>query len=546
MKAISSHQLNFNIKHRMKIFINLIALSLFLIQHNSTIAQSKPDIDKIDDAVVIVKIFDFQGQFVGHGSGFIIDSIGTVVTNYHVVKDAYFMKVSIERSGNKADYEVKEILEGDEVKDLAKISINNPAKIVFPYLRMAKKYPSKGDDCWAIGTPADPMYMNTVSKGIISNIEMSSTPIMLQTNAEFTHGSSGGALINSSGEVIGVTHSGDNSEDGARASINFAIWIGELSNLAKIQKKTLIDPKSVPSQISFYTKNPNIGIVYLYVDNYFVGSFKQFFQDNAIPNCGDDGTITRYLYSGKHNYQVYYAHSREWYSGSITIKPGECEIFCINGPTNQSDNENSNSISYALGITMAETLRKSGIYNYDQDLVIKAFADHLAGLGAMDVATADKIYKEEVRKMAEQKSLAVKKAGEEFLAANKNKKGVLVTSTGLQYLTTQEGTGVKPDANDKVTVHYTGTLIDGTVFDSSVQRGTPATFGLNQVIPGWTEGLQLMKEGGKTTFYIPSELAYGSRNQAKIPANSVLIFEVELIKVEPVEGTVAPPAPGKK
>ncbi len=204
------------------------------------------------------------------------------------------------------------------------------------------------------------------------------------------------------------------------------------------------------------------------------------------------------------------------------------------------------SVSYALGVTLAETLKKSGITDYDAKLVQKAISAHLAEKAVIDAATADKIYKEEVRKMAEQKSLAVKKAGEEFLAANKNKKGVLVTSTGLQYLTTLEGTGVKPDANDKVTVHYTGTLIDGTVFDSSVQRGTPATFGLNQVIPGWTEGLQLMKEGGKTTFYIPSELAYGSRNQAKIPANSTLIFEVELIKVEPVEGSVAPPAPGKK
>jgi FKBP-type peptidyl-prolyl cis-trans isomerase len=211
------------------------------------------------------------------------------------------------------------------------------------------------------------------------------------------------------------------------------------------------------------------------------------------------------------------------------------------------------SVSYALGITMAETLKKSGISEYNEDLLKKAISEHLAGKGTFDAATADKIYKEEAKKIADKKLIETKKAGEEFLANNKKSKLVQSTPSGLQYKHTQEGTGAMPDGNDKVTVHYHGTLIDGTVFDSSVQRGTPATFGLNQVIPGWTEGLQYMKEGGKTTFYIPSELAYGSRTQNKIPGNSTLIFEVELIKVEPVEGTgtpkpgaPAPAAPTKK
>jgi FKBP-type peptidyl-prolyl cis-trans isomerase FklB len=211
------------------------------------------------------------------------------------------------------------------------------------------------------------------------------------------------------------------------------------------------------------------------------------------------------------------------------------------------------SISYALGITMAETLKKSGIADYNEDLIKKAISEHLAGKGTFDAATADKIYREETKKIADKKLIETKKAGEAFLAENKKNKQVQTTASGLQYKHTQEGTGAMPDGNDKVTVHYHGTLIDGTVFDSSVQRGTPATFGLNQVIPGWTEGLQYMKEGGKTTFYIPSELAYGSRNQNKIPGNSALIFEVELIKVEPVEGTgtskpgaPAPVSPAKK
>jgi len=206
----------------------------------------------------------------------------------------------------------------------------------------------------------------------------------------------------------------------------------------------------------------------------------------------------------------------------------------------QSFKTRKDSVSYALGITMAETLKRSGISEYNEDLVKKAISEHLAGKAAFDAATADKIYKEESKKIADQKAVANKKAGEAFLAENKKKKDVQTTASGLQYKHTQEGSGAQPDGNDKVTVHYHGTLIDGTVFDSSVQRGTPASFGLNQVISGWTEGLQLMKEGGKTTFYIPSDLAYGSRSQNKIPGNSTLIFEVELIKVEPVEGTSAP------
>lgn len=122
--------------------------------------------------------------------------------------------------------------------------------------------------------------------------------------------------------------------------------------------------------------------------------------------------------------------------------------------------------------------------------------------------------------------------GEAFLAENKTKEGVKTTDSGLQYLVLKEGTGtVHPKATDKVTVHYHGTLIDGTVFDSSVERGETIQFGLNQVIKGWTEGLQLMVEGEKARFFIPADLAYGNRAIGKIPAGSVLIFDVELFKI---------------
>ena len=125
-----------------------------------------------------------------------------------------------------------------------------------------------------------------------------------------------------------------------------------------------------------------------------------------------------------------------------------------------------------------------------------------------------------------------KEENEAFLAENKLKEGVITTESGLQYEVLKEGKGAKPTAEDKVKVHYHGTLIDGTVFDSSVERGEPITFGLNQVIPGWTEGLQLMTVGSKYRFYIPQELGYGNRQAGKIPPYSTLIFEVELLGIE--------------
>ena len=125
-----------------------------------------------------------------------------------------------------------------------------------------------------------------------------------------------------------------------------------------------------------------------------------------------------------------------------------------------------------------------------------------------------------------------KEEGEKFLAENKTKEGVITTESGLQYQVITEGTGVKPTAEDRVKVHYTGTLLDGTKFDSSVDRGEPAEFGVSQVIKGWTEGLQIMPAGSKYIFWIPSELAYGERGAGQdIKPNSVLKFEVELLEV---------------
>lgn len=209
---------------------------------------------------------------------------------------------------------------------------------------------------------------------------------------------------------------------------------------------------------------------------------------------------------------------------------------CKNSGKSAAKLENgTDSLSYALGVSIATNLSQSGLNDVNYEVFLKGIQEHMDSTGQMDVEAAETFIRTEMQKMAEMKSENNKKAGEDFLAANKSKPGIQTTASGLQYKITQEGTGAQPDANDKVTVHYHGTTIEGKVFDSSVERGQPATFGLNQVIPGWTEGLQLLKEGGKATLYIPQELAYGARATGPIEGYSTLIFEVELIKVEPVQ-----------
>lgn len=197
-------------------------------------------------------------------------------------------------------------------------------------------------------------------------------------------------------------------------------------------------------------------------------------------------------------------------------------------------------VSYALGLGIGHQLKAMG----GEKLVIDDFAaaikDVIAGNETLiDMKEAQVIVntflaqvEAEQEKIREEQGAQFKIAGEQFLADNAKKAGVTVTASGLQYEVLTEGTGKSPKATDSVKCHYEGRLIDGTVFDSSYQRGTPATFPLNGVIAGWTEGLQLMKEGAKFRFYIPFNLAYGSNGAgASIPPYSALIFDVELIEV---------------
>lgn len=190
-------------------------------------------------------------------------------------------------------------------------------------------------------------------------------------------------------------------------------------------------------------------------------------------------------------------------------------------------------LSYAWGIAMGRQLQGMGMTNLNVDDFRDGLKATLEGADlALSPEEAQKLIQDYLNDLQKKAEDAAKAAGNAFLEENKKKAEVKETPSGLQYVVEKEGEGAQPTAEDEVTVHYTGKLLDGTVFDSSVNRGEPATFPLNRVIPGWTEGVQLMKEGAKYTFFIPSDLAYGPQGiPGAIPPHSTLIFDVELIKV---------------
>ncbi|RKW58742.1 MAG: FKBP-type peptidyl-prolyl cis-trans isomerase [Prevotella sp.] len=198
-------------------------------------------------------------------------------------------------------------------------------------------------------------------------------------------------------------------------------------------------------------------------------------------------------------------------------------------------------LSYALGLGIGRQLSQMGAADLNIDDFAQAVKDMIDGKEPQ-VATAeaqqiveDFFRKQEERQRAEaaEKYKGAKSEGEKYLSENAKKEGVVTLPSGLQYQVLKEGNGKSPKATDKVVCHYEGMLIDGTMFDSSVQRGEPATFPLNGVIAGWTEGLQLMKEGAKYRFFIPYQLGYGERGAgASIPPFATLVFDVELIEVK--------------
>jgi FKBP-type peptidyl-prolyl cis-trans isomerase FklB len=204
-----------------------------------------------------------------------------------------------------------------------------------------------------------------------------------------------------------------------------------------------------------------------------------------------------------------------------------------------SFSSNKEKISYIIGRDMAANFKKQGI-EVDPEIFLQGFKEALSGaeskLNPEEVQAAMMALQQEMqsRQSAGQGAMAEtnKQEGEAFLAENKNREGVTTLPSGLQYMVLQDGNGASPGPTDKVTTHYHGTLIDGTVFDSSYERGQPATFPVNGVISGWTEALQRMQEGAKWRLFLPANLAYGAQGAGEdIGPNATLIFDVELISV---------------
>ena len=225
-------------------------------------------------------------------------------------------------------------------------------------------------------------------------------------------------------------------------------------------------------------------------------------------------------------------------------------VSCSNGQFQQKSSlaTEVDSVSYALGLDMANKI-KENFDDMDQGLFVQGFKNGMDSTNLL-IESKDinnilrtffqKKQQERMKEMQEEQAKKAevefgdnKKAGEEFLAENKTKDGVQTTESGLQYIVLKEGEGEAPTASSRVKVHYHGTLTDGTVFDSSVERGEPSEFGVGQVIKGWTEGLQLMRPGAKYKFFIPQDLAYGAQQRGQyIKPFSALVFEVELLEVK--------------
>jgi FKBP-type peptidyl-prolyl cis-trans isomerase FklB len=197
--------------------------------------------------------------------------------------------------------------------------------------------------------------------------------------------------------------------------------------------------------------------------------------------------------------------------------------------------EELNNVSYAIGLSVASSLKEQNLDQLDPTVLSNAIKDVFENKTPKFTPNeAQDIIQNYLKELSEKQFAKNKEEGEAFLTENAAKTGITTTASGLQYEVVVEGTGKTPSATDVVEVHYHGTLINGNVFDSSIERGTPATFGVNQVIKGWTEALQLMKEGSKYRLYIPQDLAYGAHPHPGGPIEPLmaLIFDVELISVK--------------
>lgn len=209
------------------------------------------------------------------------------------------------------------------------------------------------------------------------------------------------------------------------------------------------------------------------------------------------------------------------------------KVSLLEAVKNPTMEEKHSKASYSLGVLIGTNVDRQGIDSLNRDAMFAGMQDVLSHKPTkITLEECNTIVREYITQAVESKSKEMKAAGEAFLTENKTKAGIKVTPSGLQYKINKSGTGKTPLATSEVTVHYVGTRIDGLEFESSIKRGEPATFKVFEVIPGWTEALQLMKEGDNWTIFLPSDLGYGDRGSGEvIPPGAVLIFEIELLKV---------------
>ena len=209
------------------------------------------------------------------------------------------------------------------------------------------------------------------------------------------------------------------------------------------------------------------------------------------------------------------------------------EVTELKKPIEVDLTDSTEQVSYCFGVVLGQNFKNTGLDSLDMEVFLSAMHDVFEKKPLkVSPKEAEATMHQYMQATMMKRSAVAKEQSQKFLDANKTKEGVKATASGLQYQVVSEGTGKSPTTADRVTVHYTGKLTDGTIFDSSIQRGQPATFRVNQVIPGWTEALQLMQEGDKWILYIPYTLGYGERGSPpQIPPFSTLIFEVELMKV---------------
>ena len=336
---------------------------------NSLFGQLKPNVKKLEKSVVVVIALDDNKNTIAFGSGVIIDSKGTCITNYHVLRDAYFVKI---KTNKGIEYFMDKITGENESSDLIRFTIKN-SSILFAPVTLSKIIPEKGDDVWAMGTPYSMENMNQFSPGIISNTypDMRFTgDLVFQITAPISHGSSGGGLFNNKGELVGITSFGIGGADAARAALNYAIYVGGISKLQNVYKDRLESAIPVISQkienpptpyvppkykepeppkyeyhppetgkVSFYTDWPNS--ISISIDGNY-GSTSKYFSYSP-PNCGQDGTVSFNLLPGTYSYHAEAGSGYTFYyfNGTVTITANDCKLIKLPAPEKSKTYENS-------------------------------------------------------------------------------------------------------------------------------------------------------------------------------------------------------------